>query len=152
MGREEAVPAESVSDHHSPEQPALIYVADSRSSRQHHALISNAGNKILPKATSIKESTKASTEDDTEQHDQDRYGGQSPPLEDGSEEDPEMDPEMLLQPNTRPISYDQLVIEVKEIYAGLVIVKAKCINIDERQLAIAKEKDLYKRVDLHNNQ
>ena len=125
FGREEAVPAESVSDHHSPEQPALIHVADSRSSRQHHALISNAKKKLLPKATSIKESTKASTEEDTEQHDQDRYGCQSPPL----------DPKMLLQPVTRPVSHDQLVTEVKGIYAGLVMVEVKCIDIDERQLA-----------------
>ena len=63
-----------------------------------------------------------------------------------------MDPEMLLQPDTRPISYDQLVMEVKGIYAGLVMVEAKCIDIDERQLAAAKENDLCKRVSLQNGQ
>ena len=152
MGREEAVPAESVSSHHSPEQPALIYVADLRSSRQNHALIGNTGNEPLPKATFIQGSTKVSTEELTEQHDQDRYGGQSPLLEDQSEEDPEMDPEMLLQPDPRPISHDQLVIEVKGIYAGLAMVEAKCIEIDETQLAAAQEEDPYKRTHLEADQ
>lgn len=32
---------------------------------------------------------------------------------------------MLLQLETRPISHEQLVIEVKGIYIGLVIIKAK---------------------------
>jgi len=31
---------------------------------------------------------------------------------------------MLLQPEARPISHEHLVIEVKRIYAGLVIVEA----------------------------
>lgn len=45
------------------------------------------------------------------------------------------DPELLLQPEGRPISPEQLVIEVKEIYAGLVMVEAKCIDIDKKQSA-----------------
>ena len=60
---------------------------------------------------------------------------------------------MLLQPQTRPISHDQLVIEVKGIYAGLVMVEAKCIDIDEKQsAAAATEKDLLKRTQLKNDQ
>ena len=51
-------------------------------------------------------------------------------------------PEMLLQPDTRPISHEQLVVEVKSIYAGLVMVEAKCIDIDERQSAAAQRTDL----------
>ena len=39
----------------------------------------------------------------------------------------------LLQPETRPISHEHLVAEVKGIYAGLVMVEARCIDIDERQ-------------------
>ncbi|KAH8674843.1 hypothetical protein BGZ60DRAFT_469014 [Tricladium varicosporioides] len=35
----------------------------------------------------------------------------------------------MLQPNCRPISGEQLVVEVKGIYAGLVIVEAKYIDV-----------------------
>ena len=59
-------------------------------------------------------------------------GGDSPPP-DGPLEGPDIEPEMLLQPDTRPISHEQLVVEVKGIYAGLVMVEAKCIDIDEKQ-------------------
>ena len=67
-------------------------------------------------------------------------------------EDTEVEPEMLLQPDTRPISHEQLVAEVKRIYAGLVMVEAKCIDIDEKQSAAAQEKDQTKRVNRKNNQ
>ncbi|KAJ4241531.1 hypothetical protein NW757_012230 [Fusarium falciforme] len=40
---------------------------------------------------------------------------------------------MILQPETRPISQDQLVAEVKGIYAGLVMVETKCIEVDNAQ-------------------
>ncbi len=40
------------------------------------------------------------------------------------------DPELCIkQPETRPISQEQLVAEVKGIYAGLVMVEAKCIEV-----------------------
>ena len=78
-------------------------------------------------------------------------GGDSPPL-DGPPEGSEAEPEMLLQPETRPISHEQLVVEVKGIYAGLVMVEAKCIDIDERQSTAAQEKDPTKRVNLKNDQ
>ena len=55
------------------------------------------------------------------------------------EEDPELDSGMLRQPETRAISHDQLVIEVKGIYAGLVMVEAKCIDVDEKQCILAQE-------------
>ena len=64
----------------------------------------------------------------------------------------ETEPEMLLQPDTRPISHEQLVVEVKGIYAGLVMVEAKCIDIDERQSAAAQEKNPNKRINLKNDQ
>jgi hypothetical protein len=41
--------------------------------------------------------------------------------------------EMILQPDTRPISHTQLVEEVKGIYAGLVMVESKCIEVDNAQ-------------------
>ena len=67
-------------------------------------------------------------------------------------EDLEAEPEILLQPDTRPISHEQLVVEVKGIYAGLVMVEAKCIDIDDRQSIAAQEKDPAKRVNLKNDQ
>ncbi|KAI1632570.1 hypothetical protein F4809DRAFT_656204 [Biscogniauxia mediterranea] len=41
--------------------------------------------------------------------------------------------EMMKQPETRPISQEQLVAEVKGIYAGLVMVESKCIEVDNAQ-------------------
>ena len=72
-------------------------------------------------------------------------------VDDGPEA-PDVQPEMLLQPETRPISHDQLVIEVKGIYAGLVMVEAKCIDIDEKQSTAAQEKDPSKKATLKNDQ
>ena len=63
-----------------------------------------------------------------------------------------MDPEMLHQPDTRPVSHDQLVAEIKGIYAGLAMVEARCIDIDERQLVAAQEKDPRKRIHLETHQ
>ncbi|RMJ03714.1 hypothetical protein CDV36_014758 [Fusarium kuroshium] len=40
---------------------------------------------------------------------------------------------MIPQPETRPISQDQLVAEVKGIYAGLTMVETKCIEVDNKQ-------------------
>ncbi|KAI3572158.1 hypothetical protein IWW34DRAFT_893253 [Fusarium oxysporum f. sp. albedinis] len=40
---------------------------------------------------------------------------------------------MMRQPETRPISQDQLVAEVKGIYVGLVMVETKCIEVDNAQ-------------------
>lgn len=61
-------------------------------------------------------------------------------MSDQMDADAEMDPEILLQPETRPISHDQLVVEVKGIYAGLVMLEAKCIDVDEKQFMEAQEK------------
>ena len=44
-------------------------------------------------------------------------------------------PGLILQPESSPISQDQLAAEVKGIYGGLVMVEAKCINIDAAQAA-----------------
>lgn len=41
--------------------------------------------------------------------------------------------EVVRQRHTSPISQDQLAAEVKGIYAGLVIVEAKCVDIDATQ-------------------
>ncbi|TGO07446.1 hypothetical protein BTUL_0275g00080 [Botrytis tulipae] len=45
---------------------------------------------------------------------------------------------MILQPTTWPISQEQLVTEVKGIYAGLVMVEAKCIEVDNKQAGLVK--------------
>lgn len=45
---------------------------------------------------------------------------------------------LILQPDSSPISQDQLAAEVKGIYGGLVMVEAKCINIDAAQIADPK--------------
>ncbi len=74
------------------------------------------------------------------------------PSRDGDPDPLESEPEMLLQPETRPISHEQLVVEVKGIYAGLVMVEAKCIDIDERQSTAAQEKDPARRINLKNDQ
>ncbi|KAF3807652.1 hypothetical protein GCG54_00007385 [Colletotrichum gloeosporioides] len=48
---------------------------------------------------------------------------------------PEMDQTEvpIKQPETRPITQEQLVAEVKGIYAGLVMVESKCIEVDNAQ-------------------
>ncbi|KAI5860682.1 hypothetical protein GGS23DRAFT_599200 [Durotheca rogersii] len=40
---------------------------------------------------------------------------------------------MMRQPETRQIGQDQLIVEVKGIYAGLVMVESKCIEVDHAQ-------------------
>ena len=50
-------------------------------------------------------------------------------------------PELLLQPETRSISHDQLVVEVKGIYAGLVLVEGKCMDVDRKQTRAASVRD-----------
>lgn len=83
--------------------------------------------------------------------DREDHSSVSPPGEERPEV-LEVEPELLLQPETRPISHEQLVVEVKGIYAGLVMVEAKCIDIDERQSAAAQEKEPAKRFELKNDQ
>ena len=39
---------------------------------------------------------------------------------------------IMLQPETRPISQEKLVAEVKSIYAGLLMVEGKCIKVDRK--------------------
>jgi hypothetical protein len=48
-------------------------------------------------------------------------------------------PDMLMQPDSRPISQEQLSAEVKSIYAGLVMVESKCIHVDKAQAVAIKD-------------
>ncbi|KAI9653621.1 MAG: hypothetical protein M1821_006968 [Bathelium mastoideum] len=47
-------------------------------------------------------------------------------------------PDLIMQPDSRPISHDQLAAEVKGIYAGLVMVEGKCISKDSTQTSPQK--------------
>lgn len=47
-------------------------------------------------------------------------------------------PGLMMQPHSSPISKEQLAAEVKGIYAGLVMVEAKCTSIDNAQAADTK--------------
>ena len=86
--------------------------------------------------------------------DQKKTGSLPSSVDDGPEAS-DVQPEILLQPETRPVPHDQLVIEVKGVYAGLVMVKAKCIDIDEEHSAAAQEKGPSKRgtvkIDQHQS-
>ncbi|KAF2864714.1 hypothetical protein BDV95DRAFT_508584 [Massariosphaeria phaeospora] len=48
-------------------------------------------------------------------------------------------PDLLLQPDSRPISQEQLASEVKSIYAGLTMVETKCIDVDRAQAAALQD-------------
>jgi hypothetical protein len=48
---------------------------------------------------------------------------------------------MLLQPDSRPISQEQLAAEVKLIYSGLTMVESKCIHVDKAQALVMREGD-----------
>jgi hypothetical protein len=50
-------------------------------------------------------------------------------------------PGLLLQPDSRPISQEQLASEVKSIYAGLTMVETKCIHVDRAQAVAAQDSD-----------
>ncbi|EDN92144.1 hypothetical protein SS1G_08006 [Sclerotinia sclerotiorum 1980 UF-70] len=45
---------------------------------------------------------------------------------------------IILQPEIRSISHEQFVTEIKGIYAGLVMVEAKCIEVDNKQATLTQ--------------
>ena len=59
---------------------------------------------------------------------------------------------MVSQPETRPISQEQLVAEVKGIYAGLVMVEGKCTQVDLKQAQLANEAPPRSQPILDNDQ
>ncbi|KAK6495714.1 hypothetical protein TWF481_002761 [Arthrobotrys musiformis] len=61
------------------------------------------------------------------------------PSYDADDCEPQPPTELILQPETRPIPQEQLVAEVKGIYAGLVMVEAKCIEVDSKQATAATQ-------------
>ncbi|KAG0639286.1 hypothetical protein HOY80DRAFT_886553 [Tuber brumale] len=58
-----------------------------------------------------------------------------PPQFHGGSTSEDNETRMVRQPETRPISPEQLIAEVKGIYAGLVMVEAKCAEVDAKQSA-----------------
>ncbi|KAH0553472.1 hypothetical protein GP486_006458 [Trichoglossum hirsutum] len=64
----------------------------------------------------------------------------------------EENPYLVLQPETRPISQEQLIAEVKSIYAGLVMVEAKCADVDNNQARDMQEAEPGKQPKLDNKQ
>ncbi|KAI0556221.1 hypothetical protein F4679DRAFT_578341 [Xylaria curta] len=62
---------------------------------------------------------------------QQRRANPPPPSVEDDEDDEILRP--IKQPETRPISQEQLVAEVKGIYAGLIMVESKCIEFDNAQ-------------------
>jgi len=48
-------------------------------------------------------------------------------------------PNLILQPDSRPISQEELASEVKSIYAGLTMVETKCMHVDRAQAAAAAQ-------------
>ncbi|KAI9774150.1 MAG: hypothetical protein M1840_005243 [Geoglossum simile] len=61
-------------------------------------------------------------------------------------------PKLVLQPETRPISQEQLAAEVKGIYARLEMVEAKCVDVDNKQAKDAQEAEPGKQPKLNNEQ
>jgi hypothetical protein len=59
---------------------------------------------------------------------------------------------LVLRPEARQISQEQLVAEVKGIYAGLVMVEAKCMGVDDRQARDVQEAEPSKQPKLNNEQ
>ncbi|KAL8957475.1 MAG: hypothetical protein Q9193_005263 [Seirophora villosa] len=74
------------------------------------------------------------------------------PVEPHWEKTEEAQPQIIRQPETKQISHDQLVVEVKGIYAGLVLVEQKCKEVDEKQSAAALERDPDRKTPLSNEQ
>lgn len=74
------------------------------------------------------------------------------PVEAQQDRTEEAQPQIIRQPETKQISHDQLVVEVKGIYAGLVLVEQKCKEVDEKQSAAALERDPDRKTPLSNEQ
>lgn len=56
----------------------------------------------------------------------------------GREHEAQIKPNVILQPVTTSVDQDQLLAEVKGIYAGLVMVEGKCVQVDTKQMELVK--------------
>lgn len=61
------------------------------------------------------------------------------PIDDDDGDTPEGDTSLLLQPDTKPITQEQLINEVKGIYAGLVMVEKKAVEITQARSKAANK-------------
>jgi hypothetical protein len=86
---------------------------------------------VFPSQFDLSEQEKAlfSTSNDDEDH-SNESSLENESLRDEKSEKLEVELKMLLQSETRPISHEQLIIEMKNIYIELVMIEAKCIDID----------------------
>lgn len=66
--------------------------------------------------------------------------------------DIESESEILLKPMTRFISHDQLIVEVKSIYAGLKMLKAKCFEMNEKHFMKIQKKTPSRRMKSSSEQ
>ncbi|KAF3010329.1 hypothetical protein E8E14_007671 [Neopestalotiopsis sp. 37M] len=76
--------------------------------------------------------SKETTPNKTRQSNRPRTQSQATPNDEYTPDDEHITP-LIKQPEARPISHEQLVAEVKGIYAGLVMVESKCIEVDNAQ-------------------
>jgi hypothetical protein len=51
-------------------------------------------------------------------------------------------PGLLLQPDSRPISQEQLASEVKSMYDGLIMLETKCIEVDKTLASDRKKNNM----------
>lgn len=61
------------------------------------------------------------------------------PIDDDDGDTPEGDSSLLLQPDTKPMTQQQLINEVKGIYAGLVMVEKKAVEITQARSKAANK-------------
>ena len=71
---------------------------------------------------------------------------------DDDDDDTNIEPTLLLQPVTKSISQEQLRMELRSIYSGLVMVENKCKDIDREQIRLAVEEDPNCRPKLSSKQ
>lgn len=66
--------------------------------------------------------------------------------------DSDLNSEILLQFEIRSISHNQLIIEVKGIYADLIMLKIKCIDVDKKHYIIVQKKSSFCLTSLSHEQ
>lgn len=96
----------------------------------------NAGEPPLPRSAAAQQASSQPQQRSIQQNTRQKRNQQN--RTSGTKNTEEEDPSvtvMIKQPETRPISQEQLIAEVKGIYAGLVMVETKCIEVDSAQNA-----------------
>ncbi|KAF2015220.1 hypothetical protein BU24DRAFT_173756 [Aaosphaeria arxii CBS 175.79] len=114
----------TVSPYRSTPEPSSEWSVEANRSQLHFKKGASSPNRQpFPKGSTPKSSPKQHTG-----HTQHRQRG----LIELQKSDPRF-PDLLLQPDSRPISQEQLASEVKSIYAGLTMVENKCVEVNEKE-------------------